>query len=380
MLQPDVLNTPAPLHERIKQELFGRIGTEWTIGDQLPSVDQLCRQLGTGRSNTWRAVRELVQQGVLISHHGRGTFVKRLPTARDRSPKHASADNVLSGKTILIRRNLSDSFLLPAVDALCEILEDLGALVRCVTFHDDEPRIGADGNEIDAIVMVNGGPLQIREAGPRCKVLIDTSDPWSQSVDWPCDIVGTDSFQGGQLAGEALRQAGCRHVAILGRRWPKKQLVDANHIKRIAGFEHGYGQAVPEDRVLYCKSYQDFAGAEAAVDFLALNPRPDGVFAICDEMAMGFIREVAAHGLHAGRDYQIIGFDGQDRAAAMPKGPLSTIHIPADTMGRHAASLLMNRLKHPNEPTSRLSVSLYLSQGATSRSSFPSDSVISKER
>lgn len=63
-------------HRRISEEILRTIEQgRWLPGDQLPAEDQLASEMGASLGTVQRALRSLVQMGVVERHHGRGTFV-----------------------------------------------------------------------------------------------------------------------------------------------------------------------------------------------------------------------------------------------------------------------------------------------------------------
>ncbi|MBD2326004.1 GntR family transcriptional regulator [Alkalinema sp. FACHB-956] len=71
-----------PLHQQISEQLRSEIeaGT-YQPGDRLPSEAQLMAQFTVSRITIRRAIANLVQQGLVQSHHGKGVFV----TTHDRA-------------------------------------------------------------------------------------------------------------------------------------------------------------------------------------------------------------------------------------------------------------------------------------------------------
>lgn len=66
-----------PLHARISEEIRKRIiSGEYAPGEQLPSEQQLITQFDVSRITVRRAIANLVSQGLVTSHHGKGVFVK----------------------------------------------------------------------------------------------------------------------------------------------------------------------------------------------------------------------------------------------------------------------------------------------------------------
>lgn len=63
-------------HQQISEEILSAIEAgRWRPGDQLPAEDQLAAEMGASLGTVQRALRSLVQMGVVERHHGRGTFV-----------------------------------------------------------------------------------------------------------------------------------------------------------------------------------------------------------------------------------------------------------------------------------------------------------------
>lgn len=74
---------PTAKHERLRAELARLITQELSPGDRLPGERRLEEEHGVSRITVRRAIAELVNQGLLVREHGRGTFVGTGP-ARSR--------------------------------------------------------------------------------------------------------------------------------------------------------------------------------------------------------------------------------------------------------------------------------------------------------
>ena len=67
---------PRPLYQRIKDHIVDRIDAgAWRPGDQVPPESALVREMGASRMTVNRAIRDLVQDGLLTRVQGSGTFV-----------------------------------------------------------------------------------------------------------------------------------------------------------------------------------------------------------------------------------------------------------------------------------------------------------------
>jgi GntR family histidine utilization transcriptional repressor len=73
---------PTPLYEKVKNHVVSRIRSgEWGPGARVLSEHELVRELKVSRMTANRAIRELVQAGVLSRVAGLGTFVADLRAA-----------------------------------------------------------------------------------------------------------------------------------------------------------------------------------------------------------------------------------------------------------------------------------------------------------
>jgi len=71
-----------PLYDQIAGQVRGMItGGTLKIGDRLPANRELARILGVNRTTVTTAYAELMADGLINSHVGRGTFICGMPAA-----------------------------------------------------------------------------------------------------------------------------------------------------------------------------------------------------------------------------------------------------------------------------------------------------------
>ena len=69
-------NSPIPLYYQLKNVLLTKIQqSEWQAGDLIPSEQELQETFGLSRTTVRQTLSELVNEGWLSRHRGRGTFV-----------------------------------------------------------------------------------------------------------------------------------------------------------------------------------------------------------------------------------------------------------------------------------------------------------------
>ncbi|MDF3335689.1 LacI family DNA-binding transcriptional regulator [Lacticaseibacillus rhamnosus] len=93
----------------------------------------------------------------------------------------------------------------------------------------------------------------------------------------------------------------------------------------------------------YLTGWSIEAGLEAAKEILKKPKRPDAILAANDSLAIGVLRGLHQGGIHAPGDIQIASFDDSEMAKFFVPS-LTTVHIPAEQLGRVSAHVLNDRL------------------------------------
>lgn len=77
-LEPFRQRPAIALHHQIKEDLFLKLRSgDWGPGFELPSEEALCLHYGVSRGTVRRAVADLVAEGYIERHRGRGSFVSQ---------------------------------------------------------------------------------------------------------------------------------------------------------------------------------------------------------------------------------------------------------------------------------------------------------------
>ena len=85
------------------------------------------------------------------------------------------------------------------------------------------------------------------------------------------------------------------------------------------------------------------SGVRAATALLERRPDLDAIFAASDQMAIGALRALRAHGRRVPEDVAVVGFEDSP-SAAHTDPPLTTVHQPVEAMGREMVRLLLTRI------------------------------------
>jgi LacI family transcriptional regulator len=150
-----------------------------------------------------------------------------------------------------------------------------------------------------------------------------------------CIVV--DEQAGGRLATQHLLELGHRRIGLI-RRYP----TPAMSRERFDGYRAALaGAGVAYDAALVVECGPGPAEGYAAMQrLLAVRPRPTGVFAHNDTIALGAMRAAGDAGLAIGRDLSLVGCD-DIASAAYWSPPLTTLRLPKAQLGALAGEMIL---------------------------------------
>ena len=189
------------------------------------------------------------------------------------------------------------------------------------------------GRYVDGIVMIT--PITGIDAGEIQKlcrnvpfVMIDIA------LGAPVPSVVIDQRSGGMLAARHLLELGHREIAeILGPPdWSAA-------VHRHEGLVTALDEVGLEPVMGAVGDWSASSGYEAAQRILAAGVRFSGLFVGNDQMALGAMRALRAHGLGVPEDVSVVGFDALPESAFF-EPPLTTVLQDFATLGRESASYL----------------------------------------
>ena len=220
----------------------------------------------------------------------------------------------------------------------------IGSLDNCI---EREARyvVLALSRQIDGIILMNG---RIPENGKR------TMSEAGLPMVAMCASIPNSGIPLVAVQDREASQAAVRHLARLGHRrlgyiaGPAGNVIEA---ERFAGFLGGMAEAglSEGDFVRWEGRFVFSAGVKAAEAYLGLTTRPTGVYASCDESAIGFIKTVRAAGVRVPEDVSVIGFDGIEFADYV-EPTLTTFQQPLHELGCVGARTLLKLMHGEMDP------------------------------
>ena len=178
----------------------------------------------------------------------------------------------------------------------------------------------------------------------------------------PFDYAGINNRLGTRRVTEHLLELGHRRLAFIG-----SAISPSVNQARYQGFcdavvMHGL---VVEAMPVIASGHSYGAAAQAAIKIITESPHPTALICHNDLIAFGATLGLYELGLEPGRDVSVVGFDDIE-AAKNWRPPLTTMSIEAHLIGKHAGTLLANRIKNPELPICSLVSEAILKKRQTS--------------
>jgi len=172
--------------------------------------------------------------------------------------------------------------------------------------------------------------------------------------EFPIDYVTVDNANAAKLAVEHLLSHGHKQLAFVtasGR--------TLSRAEKIAGFVAAAraGGVARTARVLEGKAASEFGDAEMAQlgralagDIAKRKPRPTGIVAINDMLAIGLIAGLRDRGVDVPRDASVVGMD-DIALSALVSPALTSVRLPLAAMAETMVDRLISRLGDPTVAT-----------------------------
>lgn len=151
-------------------------------------------------------------------------------------------------------------------------------------------------------------------------------------------FVDVDNVRGARKAVEHLLRLGRYPVALITNAPP--------HYTSSADRLEGYRQALAahglpfDERLVAYGNFTEESGFQAMRLLLNRCPALGAVFIASDVVAFGALAAIRERGLHVPHDIAVVGFD-DTRLARYTSPSLTTVRLPARSLGTHAAEMLL---------------------------------------
>lgn len=154
--------------------------------------------------------------------------------------------------------------------------------------------------------------------------------------------VAIDDYKWAFAAVEHLIEQGCKRIVHLAG--PDDLLIARKRKKGYMDALRKYGLPVGEALIIDCGIMME-KGIMAAYKILEMERMPDGIFAVNDPVAIGAMKILQKNKVRIPEEVAIAGFS-ESKAAFIVEPNLTSVEQPTFEMGRTAAQLLLEQIKH----------------------------------
>lgn len=152
-------------------------------------------------------------------------------------------------------------------------------------------------------------------------------------------FIGIDNRGASAAITHRLLQTGRRRIGMIAAALDRDSGAD-----RLAGFREAMGIAYDPELVVPVPLYSFNDGADGMRTLLERAPDIDGVVAASDAVAAGAMQTLLEAGRSIPGDVGLVGFDDSSWATRTTP-PLSTVHQPAEGLGRSAAEAVLEQIR-----------------------------------
>jgi GntR family transcriptional regulator, arabinose operon transcriptional repressor len=312
-------------------------------GEKLPSESQLCAQFGVSRNAVRLALQNLIEEKLVESIKGVGTFCRARPP-----------ESLLSANIGLVEFFIS-SYIYPQVIRGC-----YNALTRkgfAIMLHQSEYNLEQERSILQDLRRKKVGGIIIAPiygAGDRSNAILLEEIQEAGTAVVLCD----DYYPGRNFSSVTLDYHGCGEQAAahlwkkghrkIGIFYQKDFLVKANRMKGVLDFLGRQEAPVRDAWIVGFNGQGPTSEApEAAERFLkGARELPSAFVCGNDEDALHLIQVAERHGIRVPHELSVVGFDNSD-IARLEKISLTSVDHPSFQIGEKAASILLDKIFHP---------------------------------
>lgn len=323
-------------YQEIKYQLQAMIRS-MSPQEPLPCRGALCRMLDTTFGTLQKAMAELIDEGVIVSKAGSGTFVAGKKEEDDQQERTIG---------IILPNNDVDSYrrLLKSVTSSFEgkNVSTIVAFSNAVTERQNKQISRMIGSKVSGIILVPSYEMNLTKDSILLNRLTQYGIPTVfcfRGIDGlqKTPTVSYNNFYGGYLATKHLIQNGYRHIVYF-ERYLMRTGIDRYQGYVAAMLENGL--TINHDAiVLEIKEDDSPLGYTDAVRVLTECPETDAIFCQADELIPGVYQAIADIGKRVSDDIGVIGFDDIAQYT-MLSPPATTLAGKDEEIGSKAAKIL----------------------------------------
>ena len=323
-----------PKYIRIKNKIVKGI-KDGSIKHKLPGERVLAKKFNASYMTVRKAVKGLVEEGILYKNATKGTFVSN----RKMSPK------VTKNIGFFLDESIKDGISSPYYSLVFKAIEkEVRNIGYNLTLFSDPDNLNPLNNQkkIDGVIVcffprIEKKIEEIKDLLPI--VLLDNI-----SSDLSIPSVTIDNFNSSRKSANYLNSLGHKRIGFISG------LLNSDICRdRLLGYtsvmsKNGMDK---DENLIYKGDYSYESGERGAEYLLSLSKLPTAIMCANDSMAIGAMKVVQAKGLAVPGDMSIIGFD--DIEVALRVYPsLTTVAAPIEKIANKSVKMLVSAINGNN--------------------------------
>ncbi len=336
---------PVPLYKQVVEHIKNQIRSGvLKPGDRIGSHQELVREYKVSLITIRKALSELINEKILYSRMGKGTYV----ADQRKAPDFKGHINIG-----LVLRDLNSPFFSRIVESIEKHATRLGANLLVSTSSNSiqkENRQIKQYLDIGVSAMILTSITTRSHVSPLVRELHNDNFPYvvvAYTEDEDINYVGVDHEYGAYLATEHLIKVGFDRIGYISseKGYRLGEVRKAGYLRAL----QTYGKIFKEEFHFRLKgrgNWLDYeSGYEIGLQVIGMSDRPDAIFAYNDLAALGFQRAVLDKKLNVPEDIAIVGFDNIKRGVVCPV-PLTTIDQRPEEIASRAMDIVINKISN----------------------------------
>ncbi len=344
-----------PIYIYIYETLHNEIGKGmYSTAEFLPSEKELCERFDVERNTVRKALKLLVDDGMIIRVPGCGT---KIVTQEEKSQESKQAEDIghcilLTTQEDYLHNADGEYFHLKLIKSFENVFSNLGynLIVKYIEKETDLKNTILQTSPSAIIFDSYHQSACYQEAiraGIPC-ISVNHYTPLMTSL-------VSNNFDGAYQVVKMLTEAGHERIALITGKRNYQTTVE-----RLGGIQKLYMQnGIPiKEKYIFTGNWQFNSGVEIGKKILAFpkEERPTAVFAFNDDMAFGCLSCFEKHGIAVPEDISIVGFDKTERYQSI-FGPITTVDVNIDALVEYACWYLSGRISN-TAPMTRVKIDI----------------------
>lgn len=266
--------------------------------------------------------------------------VRRLGYIRNRAAQ--TIHGIRSGTIGLIVPTIDQAIFAELIQSFSSAVEEKGFTILLASHGYNLEREYALTRKMLEHRVDGVGLIGIEHSGDTYELLSQQNVPslllWNYAEDAPFPCVGSDNFLAGHLIGKHVAELGHNKVAAI---FPPQDGNDRASL-RLRGVTDALREAGVEIRNDWCLEtpYSVAASKAAALSLIASPERPSAIICGNDVLAWGTMHALSSAGIYVPKEMSVTGI-GDFNGSKDFEPPLTTVRIPARTIGEKAAEAVV---------------------------------------